>query len=244
MKSGRQQLRAGVLPAHQGLGAEHRGPPRSISVGRRRRSRGQSSPRRKSLITFRRRTEWLGQGRRRGPWSPWPLLSRVHRHVGAPQQRPVDRHRRSGKREMPMLAPTSSVISSTRPAAARRPSAARAIASQRTPGRPVRSPGSTANSSPPRRATRPRVGPLRQPRPQIAQQGVAEVVAERVVDLLEAVEVEQHHGEVSRRARADSISLVKRHGTARGWRGRSVRRSWPSRCNSSPRFLDLRSSAI
>ena len=40
-----------------------------------------------------------------------------------------------------------------------------------------------------------RADDLPQPRSEIAQQLVAEVVAERVVDLLEAVEVEQHHAE-------------------------------------------------
>ncbi len=49
-------------------------------------------------------------------------------------------------------------------------------------------------------ATEPRhesVGPdrLAQPRSEIAQHLIAEVVTERVVDLLEAIEVEQHHAE-------------------------------------------------
>ena len=59
-------------------------------------------------------------------------------------------------------------------------------------------------------------------RADLAQQQVAVVVAERVVDLLEAVEVDQQHGELpSRRARrARSLPSTALAEAARGWAGR------------------------
>ena len=57
-----------------------------------------------------------------------------------------------------------------------------------------------ANSSPPSRAT---VSALRsgccRRGPDLGQQQVADVVAERVVDVLEAIEVEQQHGHLPAR---------------------------------------------
>ena len=55
---------------------------------------------------------------------------------------------------------------------------------------------SSANSSPPRRATSPRLADrVTQPGAELDEQQVAGVVAERVVEVLEAVEVDHRHGE-------------------------------------------------
>ena len=96
---------------------------------------------------------------------------------------------------MPMLAPTSSDSSSTTNGSLHAGEQPRRELLEPS-GRRCARPGSTANSSPPRRATRPS-GPtdVGEPRAELAQQHVAVVVAEGVVDLLEAVEVHQHHGE-------------------------------------------------
>ena len=86
---------------------------------------------------------------------------------------------------------------------------------------------------------------LRQPRAEVAQQLVAEVVAERVVDLLEAIEVEQHHREllVACLRRRDPPVQVRAEPLAVGQAGQLVGRS-ATRWSSSPRCLDLRSSPM
>ena len=48
--------------------------------------------------------------------------------------------------------------------------------------------------------------PRRQPRPEVSQQVIPELVAERVVDVLEVVEVEQHHAE--RRVPVSSAAAI------------------------------------
>ena len=70
----------------------------------------------------------------------------------------------------------------------------------------------TANSSPPSRETAPVAGDLDEPVRDLAQQLVAGVVPERVVDLLEAVEVDQQHRHV-----LPAAAVVER--VARGPRG-------------------------
>ena len=93
----------------------------------------------------------------------------------------------------------------------------------------VTSSSSTVNSSPPRRAT---VSPgpdrrLEPPRDR-DQQLVADLVAERVVDELEAVEVEEQHGRGRGRVRGAGRGGSPGRGgrgTARGSAGRSARRA-------------------
>ena len=97
---------------------------------------------------------------------------------------------------------------------------------------------STANSSPPKRAT---VSPGRteaaQPLGHLDQQLVAGGVAEAVVDLLEAVEVEeQHRPTAASAATAPASALLDPvAGTARGWPARSASRGTPAwmSCSSS-----------
>ena len=103
--------------------------------------------------------------------------------------------------------------------------------------------GSTAsrmpNSSPPRRATVSRVAQRRlQPRAELLQQQVAAVVPERVVDLLEAVEVhEQHRDLAALVVRVVSAYWMRSPKSARF--GSSVSGSWSawysfsSACSSS-----------
>ena len=68
---------------------------------------------------------------------------------------------------------------------------------------------------------------LRQARAKVAQQLIAEVVAKRVVDLLEAIEVEQHHRELLVRAvrRRDPPVQVRAEPLAVGQAGQLVGRS-------------------
>ena len=69
-----------------------------------------------------------------------------------------------------------------------------------------------ANSSPPSRATvHPgRLTAVAQARPDFAQQQVADLVAERVVDVLEVVEVHQQHGDRPGRGRGGERRLQPR----------------------------------
>ena len=84
---------------------------------------------------------------------------------------------------------------STRAAASKRCRSAGAVSIAPSESRPRGS--TTANSSPPSRATASLAAQPRGRRARdLAQQLVAGVVAERVVDLLEAVEVDQQHRDV------------------------------------------------
>ena len=88
------------------------------------------------------------------------------------------------------------------------------------------SPGSstTANSSPPSRAQRVAgLQRLLQPRPDLRQHLVAGVMAERVVELLEAVEVDQQQRDLARRRSVDRL-LSARQQMRAGSRARSGRR--------------------
>ena len=120
-------------------------------------------------------------------------LGLVHRDVGALQQ-PHASRACSGKSAMPTLASTWTRMP---PTAKERSSAARSrspavLADASSPGA-----STTANSSPPSRAS---VSSSRrsslQARADLAQHLVARVVAERVVELLEAVEVDQQQREL------------------------------------------------
>ena len=63
------------------------------------------------------------------------------------------------------------------------------------------------------------------------QQRVADMVAERVVDVLEAVQVDEQHGHPVRRCGAPLDGAASRVRHRRGWAGRSARRAAPcSRC--------------
>ena len=129
-------------------------------------------------------------------------LGLVHRHVGPPEQldhgavggrRSVGRrHRRACRRRQPRPRRWPRPVPACRPGRSARPGwpAARGPAARparRRAGRPA----ATANSSPPRRATR-SSGPTArgQPPRHLGQQPVAGEVAERLVDLAEQVEVE------------------------------------------------------
>ena len=68
----------------------------------------------------------------------------------------------------------------------------------------------------------------RQPRPDLLQQQVAEVVTERVVDLLEVIEVHQHHGHAAvGRARVLDLLAAGVDGRTCGWACRSASRAAP-----------------
>ena len=110
----------------------------------------------------------------------------------------------SGQTATPMLASSCSIIPSI--ANGRSSSRPMAVAMAPAPSSPTGA--STANSSPPSRAS---IAPLRhlrlQPGGQRAQQRVAAEVAEVVVDLLELVEVEQQQGHPLGVAPADDRRL-------------------------------------
>ena len=99
----------------------------------------------------------------------------------------------SGQSAMPMLASSTATtplsVNGRSSASCRRPAISTTAARSGTPRR------STANSSPPRRASvSPRRMAARRRSRDLLEQAVAMVVAERVVDLLEAVEVDQQQG--------------------------------------------------
>ena len=81
---------------------------------------------------------------------------------------------------------------------------------------------SRANSSPPRRAALSRRAPRRRSRSAtVAQHGVPGGVAERVVDRLEVVEVEEDHREAASPCAGGAPGRARPGpGTARGWAGR------------------------
>ena len=113
----------------------------------------------------------------------------------------------AGWQAMPMLASTSSVRPSIENGS-RRPASSWRATTLASPGR-RRAGSSTPNSSPPRRATVSRSpSELLEAVRDLLQQAVARVVAERVVDLLEVVEVDQHHGRGDVRAAAGGDRLL------------------------------------
>ena len=77
------------------------------------------------------------------------------------------------------------------------------------------------------RRCRPPQRPSRSRRRDLAQQQVADVVAERVVDLLEVVEVDQQHRDAARRCLGPRRPRVMRSAAGRGSAGRSARRAAP-----------------
>ena len=82
---------------------------------------------------------------------------------------------------------------------------------------------STANSSPPRRATTSLVADgAHQPGGDAAQQLVADRVAERVVDALEVVEVDEHHGDLAGGARLERLAHLLAEQRAVGEPGQRV----------------------
>ena len=146
---------------------------------------------------------------------------------------------------MPMLAPTSSVSSSTVHGCCTHAEQPRGELLERL--------GIVASCTPAGPRTRRRRAARRGRRarrssasrgPELAQQHVAVVVAERVVDLLEAVEVHQHHARTPCRLGLRGIDLLAR--AARRKRSRLARPVSSSvvaiRCSSSPRCLDFSSS--
>ncbi len=143
----------------------------------------------------------------------------VHRHVGLAQQG------RAAPR-WPPAARRCRCWSWSGPHARRRhqgsPSAARSVGGEGGHlASSVRRRAAAANSSPPRRTTRsarPGATAL-EPGPDVAQHGVAGLVAEAVVDLLEPVEVEQQQGHGrpgSRRGEAPAPSGTGRGGCPAG----------------------------
>ena len=167
-----------------------------------------------------------------------PLRSRlglVHRDVGVLEQ--LDRGlrvRREERRCRCSRRPATGMPSSTNGSSrlARRRSAAR-----RAPPRRRSSASTTANSSPPSRASR---SPARAPWParrgaERCEQQVAGVVAERVVELLEAVEVDEQ--EAGRRG-PSAIAASRRRASARRL-GRPVRSSVSAWRRVSAELADL-----
>ena len=113
----------------------------------------------------------------------------------------------AGWQAMPMLASTSSVRPSIENGS-RRPASSWRATTLASPGR-RRAGSSTPNSSPPRRATVSRSpSDCLEAVRDLLQQAVARVVAERVVDLLEVIEVDQHHGRGHVRAAAGGDRLL------------------------------------
>ena len=104
------------------------------------------------------------------------------------------------------------------------------------PERPPRSVSTTTNSSPPSRATRSRSRTQRaQPARDLAQRLVARRVPVRVVDRLEAVEVEHQRARPSATARRPAPARPRACAPARaGWRGRSAGRCRPRGACAGP----------
>ena len=131
------------------------------------------------------------------------------------------RRRRPADGAMPMLAWTNS----SRPSMTNGSCSASRIRSASSAGarQPTPLSTSTANSSPPSRAT---VSPCAdtqvRSRPRhLHQQLVAAGVAQAVVDLLEPVQVEEQHGDRARRRRRAAAGRARPgRGTARGWPAR------------------------
>ena len=135
---------------------------------------------------------------------------------------------------MPTLAPSSRRTPATSKCAAM---ARRTAAATATPAAGVSTERRRiANSSPPRRATvSSSPQQARQALADLAQHLVAVVVAERVVDLLEAVEVEQHHGHAGAGAPGDrGWRAGCACGRGRGWAARSARRAGRGARRSAP----------
>ena len=209
-----------VQPADQRLGRDHatgrRARPRAGTArsARRCRSRATDRPRARGAPSCAARC-----ADRRAPSGRGRCPSRRTsrgRTGGAGRSRAPGRRARSRSRRSP-----------TRTARARRPSPARAGSRSRGPRRGSRSsgvwrlPSSRLNSSPPKRAT---TSPGRthdcEPLGDGHEEAVADVVAERVVHELEAVDVEEQHGNVPavRRRRRTATARVAR-GTANGSAG-------------------------
>ena len=152
-----------------------------------------------------------GRGR-----SPSPRTWRRRRRGSALARAPPRRRATT----MPMLAPTASSWPATDDRV--REAARGAGRRRRRPAASLAPSSSTANSSPPRRASV-SLGRVTSPKRSrdLLEQLVAGVVAEAVVDLLEAVEVDEQDGQ-RLAASAPSARAPGRagRGTARGWRGR------------------------
>ena len=180
------------------------------------------------------------------------VLGGVHRDVGALEQVAdrrgvLGRHRdadRAGQVQ-PLLVRRRTGSSSASSSGVATPSAA-------VVGRPARR--RTANSSPPSRATvTPGPAAVAEAVGDLADQLVADVVAEGVVDGLEAVQVDDHDRRrgTARRRRAATRCVGQRRAGARGWAGRSARRAArrgaaarsASRCAARPRRGWPRSAA-
>ena len=153
------------------------------------------------------------------------LLGDVHGDVGARSSVSTSSPC-SGKSAMPMLASDVDARPSTSNGSLRAPSRAprrarRAAVASETRGR------STPNSSPPSRATvsLSRRAPLQRSAERLEQE-VAALVPERVVHVLEAVEVDEHHGQpaVSSRLPASSAWWTRSWNSVRF--GSPVRPSW------------------
>ena len=217
-RSGRQEAAHRVLPAHQRLDRRAaRRCARRTAAGSARPARRVSTPSRSSpsSASFCDRVLVLPGCRRRPPRAgPWPRRARCRRAAAASARGRRGRGRRRSR-------PTR------RCRGARRRCGRAPPWPRRSGGRAARPPravvGAAAGRTRRRRAGR--RGPARAPAPRtrcgdLDQQQVADVVAERVVDLLEVVEVGEHHGE-----RARVVRLQRRGRRARGTAPGSAARS-------------------
>ena len=154
------------------------------------------------------------------------LLGAVHRRVGVRDQRSPPSCRRPGRRRCRCSARCAGRRRRSRTGAC---SASMARCATLLGVLPFGASGfmTSTNSSPPTRATVSMLltTPLQAPR-HFAQQLIARAMAERIVDELEAVEVEHQHGELlrDRDRRARSPARVGRP-AARGWAGPSAHRA-------------------
>ena len=193
--AGRDVAALGMVPAQQRLDADERSSSRaclgwkcrdSWSSASSARRRSPSSVSRVGRVTWSCRHEEDGAG--------LELLGRVHGDVGAAQQ--LVRRRAVVRRDRDADAGLD-VEGRRHP---RRSCGAAPRARGRPRARRSRGPSTLgsriANSSPPRRASVSPGAAPRQARRDLAQQVVAVGVTERVVDLLEAVEVDEEHGEL------------------------------------------------
>ena len=188
---------------------------------------GSASAARSSPISASRIGLCVVEHRGRRPTARVRLLGDVHRDVGVLQQRGevVAVVRGDGDAEAGLDVEASRPRGRTARRARRRSFAGRALRVRRR--RPGRAAGRRTRRRRAARRSRPRAVPA-QPRPDLLQQQVAVVVAERVVDLLEPVEVEQQQGDLPLGAVGALMAAWVRRRSSSGSAGRSAHRGWPA----------------
>ena len=177
------------------------------------RSSSAFSPRRRTIES---RMAGSKTAKRRLP----PLLGGVHGDVGVAQQLSAPRGRCCDV-AMPMLRLTLISSSPATTGRAKDRSCARRARPRRAPPPPGAGRGRRTRRRRGARRRR-RCARSRQPVGDAAQQLVADGVAERVVDALEVVEVDEHHGDLARRARLERLAHLLAEQRAVGEPGQRV----------------------